>query len=718
MWELSEEAFKSRLRAHDFSHLDMVDIEDRRLNQVLRLGTGSAYYLGLVFAELSRPEMSAALFRLQAKKGDSPWAEESLVAGLQLLMDKKLYDEAEKLSRKAFRKAPHAYHRAQFSFFRLQALYRQEKDEELLAAADEALVAPYRTQLTELQIQEIALFQAVSTYRLSRRGWPERFLALFTEHPMSDIHIRAYRFLIYDPTVMETFTPTQQALLEGKYALAGGERARGIDLLEQSLGADASLLSAGTVLVQELGFAYQYAGDYSRGSSFLSGIASELPIETRLAAQEFAGRLARKAGNRQEARDLLLKTALATEDPRQRDRCLWFCLDIHLDTSIQDALEDIRLYGPLWDQADYFDDLLGELVTAVLDEGREEELRELAGLISEIASPAARLRLAYIQTRLIGSSPQADLLQTSLPKVTAEWGDVSHRYYGFLLALLNGDDLLPWLFAPEETSDNGTDATGRRDRKTKERRASQHRTTDAFALGFFDYGLYTHGYQWAVENPRALSGETLLAASRRLVEAQLYPEAMRLMSVSLAEERRLPNPEEARLLYPNAFHDFLKARSEEEDIPIFLLYSLVREESFFDPDSESAAGAVGLTQLMEVTALDMARLLGLEEIDRRDPETNLLLGSHHFGRLYRRLEDIPKTLAAYNAGLSRLRDWESRFADLPMDLFVEAIPFAETRHYIRKLLLSSVMYAWIYRNDDPASIARLFFPELPAEGQP
>jgi soluble lytic murein transglycosylase len=187
---------------------------------------------------------------------------------------------------------------------------------------------------------------------------------------------------------------------------------------------------------------------------------------------------------------------------------------------------------------------------------------------------------------------------------------------------------------------------------------------------------------------------------------------MRLVSVSLAEERRLPHPEEAELLYPKAFSDFIEAGSDEEDIPSFLLYSLVREESFFDPDNESAAGAVGLTQLMEVTASDMARLLGIGEVDRRDPQTNLILGFHHFGRLYRRLEDIPKALAAYNAGLSRVRDWESRFADLPMDLFVEAIPFAETRHYVRKLLLSSVMYAWIYQGEGPSSIAGLFFPEI------
>jgi soluble lytic murein transglycosylase len=237
--------------------------------------------------------------------------------------------------------------------------------------------------------------------------------------------------------------------------------------------------------------------------------------------------------------------------------------------------------------------------------------------------------------------------------------------------------------------------------------------TEAFVEGFFDYGLYTRGYQWAVDNSGIFTAETLLAASRRLTEAGLYPLAMRLMSVSLAEARRFPNPAEARILFPKAFQTLIEPRAEEEGIPAYLLYSLVREESFFDADSESKAGAVGLTQLMQVTATDMAELLDLAEVDRRDPETNLLLGSHHLGRLYRRLEDIPKTLAAYNAGLSRVRDWESRFADLPMDLFVEAIPFAETRHYIRKLLLSCVMYAWIYQDEDPAAVGHLFFPELP-----
>ena len=68
----------------------------------------------------------------------------------------------------------------------------------------------------------------------------------------------------------------------------------------------------------------------------------------RLEAQEMAGRLHRKAGNGDLASELLAKTALATADPDQRDRCLWYRLDIRMADSVQAAFEDLRRFGGLW----------------------------------------------------------------------------------------------------------------------------------------------------------------------------------------------------------------------------------------------------------------------------------------------------------------------------------------------------------------------------------
>jgi soluble lytic murein transglycosylase len=143
-----------------------------------------------------------------------------------------------------------------------------------------------------------------------------------------------------------------------------------------------------------------------------------------------------------------------------------------------------------------------------------------------------------------------------------------------------------------------------------------------------------------------------------------------------------------------------------------VFFALVREESYFDPLIVSRSGAVGLTQLMSETSADSARWLRMEEYDVRDPYQNLILGGHHFSRLLARLEDIPKALMAYNAGLSRLRGWERSFAGLPADLLVEAVPFPETRNYVRKILVSAVYYGALYYQSPLEETVLLFFPGL------
>jgi len=166
------------------------------------------------------------------------------------------------------------------------------------------------------------------------------------------------------------------------------------------------------------------------------------------------------------------------------------------------------------------------------------------------------------------------------------------------------------------------------------------------------------------------------------------------------------------LMYPQAFGKQIGRLAKSEDIPASVFFALVREESYFDPQIVSRSGAVGLTQLMPEAAGDSARRLRMEEYDLRDPEQNLRLGARHFSRLLSRLEDIPKALMAYNAGLSRLRSWERNFPGLPTDLLVEALPYPETRNYVRKILVSTVYYGGLYYDQSLEETVFLFFPGL------
>jgi soluble lytic murein transglycosylase len=67
---------------------------------------------------------------------------------------------------------------------------------------------------------------------------------------------------------------------------------------------------------------------------------------------------------------------------------------------------------------------------------------------------------------------------------------------------------------------------------------------------------------------------------------------------------------------------------------------------------------------------------------------------------------------AYNAGLSRVRGWERRFADFPDHLLAEALPYRETRNYLHKILVSAIYYGYLYQRQDPWETVLSFFPEL------
>ena len=132
-----------------------------------------------------------------------------------------------------------------------------------------------------------------------------------------------------------------------------------------------------------------------------------------------------------------------------------------------------------------------------------------------------------------------------------------------------------------------------------------------------------------------------------------------------------------------------------------LLFALARAESGFDPGARSGRGALGLMQIMPATARRVASLADIRYGgygDLRDPVKNLTIGQAYIEQLLRE-EPSRRSLVhlalAYNAGLGRLRRWQqrlARFEDDPL-LFLESVPVAESRLYVKKILAN----LWAYR---------------------
>jgi soluble lytic murein transglycosylase len=144
----------------------------------------------------------------------------------------------------------------------------------------------------------------------------------------------------------------------------------------------------------------------------------------------------------------------------------------------------------------------------------------------------------------------------------------------------------------------------------------------------------------------------------------------------------------ADVLFPR--HPLLTGRPQAA-----LLHAIGRQESGFDPEAVSSAGARGLLQLMPATAERTARKAGLPvatDALTRDPAYNAELGARHIDDLLARFDGSRLlAIAAYNAGAGRIDEWIERFGDprgRSVDVvdWIERIPFGETRNYVQRVI--------------------------------
>jgi len=156
-----------------------------------------------------------------------------------------------------------------------------------------------------------------------------------------------------------------------------------------------------------------------------------------------------------------------------------------------------------------------------------------------------------------------------------------------------------------------------------------------------------------------------------------------------------------RFLFPPAYFDLAVRFSAPARLDPRFLLAIAREESWFEADVVSSAGAVGLAQLLPTTAERVSRQLGdrvLVEGGLTNPATNLRLGASYFAGLVREFEGSSLLAAAgYNAGEAAVEKWRPFYSPADVANFIESISYTETRGYVKKILRSY----WIYRSIYP-----------------
>ncbi|WP_304638455.1 transglycosylase SLT domain-containing protein [Pseudomonas sp.] len=148
--------------------------------------------------------------------------------------------------------------------------------------------------------------------------------------------------------------------------------------------------------------------------------------------------------------------------------------------------------------------------------------------------------------------------------------------------------------------------------------------------------------------------------------------------------------------FPLAFKEPITAQARARQLNSTWVFAITRQESAFMVDARSHAGAMGLMQLMPGTARETAQRYGIPLRNPNDvllPERNIALGTAYLSQLHNQFKgNRVLASAAYNAGPGRVRQWTRDIDELPSDVWIETIPFDETRHYVQSVLSYAVIY--------------------------
>jgi len=159
---------------------------------------------------------------------------------------------------------------------------------------------------------------------------------------------------------------------------------------------------------------------------------------------------------------------------------------------------------------------------------------------------------------------------------------------------------------------------------------------------------------------------------------------------------KTPHRSDYSLRFPMPYKQQVLEHAQARKLDPSLIYGVMRRESLFDPLARSSVGALGLMQLMPSTARNVASSLGMKRPRKSDilhVENNIRFGTQYLRNVMNRFDNnVALAAAAYNAGPGNVKKWLPRDQTMEADLWVETVPFKETRNYVQAVLAYSTVF--------------------------
>lgn len=711
------------LAARDYSFLDGIDVS--RYGEVLDAGEGAPFYFGLHLAGAGKAAEARGMFTLGAKKCEEPWrtlcleeltktgsAEERLETVHFLLRER----ENALSDKDARAKRPKK---------------GSGKEDSSVAADDtgaERSIGALRDLETELSLETGSYDRSSVDVRLwfySRpmtRALTELVSSLPEGLPAEFYGIAATRASVYRREYGSAWSAAKGILKAGikdalyrpvlsdfcKAALYGASdpatAAEFLDALRTgSSGAGetgASTPSATSVTpaasaVPDAPYllAFYSARLYNAAADRRIAVAAQSKVSGARAKAALAAKALRAVA----AERFEIAYALAVTGT-DRDTALWYLLKDAASASTTAAgvkafLEKTVYCASRWENPEFFSDILDEFIVARVAARDLDSLAKLYRTLSGSVDNETFARVAY----LAAQSGKLDEAQKTEALRAAFEGDHASLYYRVMAA---------------EALDLpiGDSASLYRARKAAFRKPLGGEEAEKVLSGFIDFKLPELVYPEAQERYPGLPLKLAESLASRLEAEGEWASGIRLMVYSFHESPEPITDADLALIYPRPWLPEVAAAAKQYGLPEYLLYAMIRSESLFSPTVHSGAGAIGLTQLMKPTASEIAWRLKASEYDLADPATNITFGAYYLSEMIRRMDGraLP-ALFAYNAGITRVRAWQKDATGLSDDLFLESLPYGETREYGRKVLAAAAVYGYLYYQKSPGQVVRELF---------
>ena len=436
-----------------------------------------------------------------------------------------------------------------------------------------------------------------------------------------------------------------------------------------------------------------------RADTWLARLTEKGRDRDSSAAAFLTGSLAEREAQWERALMSYRNAAILADSDEEIRRSQWYELRLLIRQESSDSvLAFLRERVDAWDESDYFDDLLDEFYTLLIRSRQWKKLDETVSFLLD-----TRLRTPVAQgLYLLNQAVEARFLEKPdyLSGEILKEG-LSRDPLGYY-ALLGSPGEWPFKIT-------GQDSFSRESVKQEEGPDKVYKLL--LQAGKEDLS-------WSLWNRRLdpLDPDTVAMFCNTFFREQDFFRCIRFAGYWFY---RWPPDLAVNLipwLYPVDGELPVREYSRQTGLPEELILGVIRRESAFNRTIESHAGAVGLMQVMPSTASDLASRYRMNDWDLQNPSDNIRLGSLYLNWLKERYwtGNLAEILIAYNGGGGNLRRWKRQSRGVPEQLFIQSIPYSETRNYVRKVIVAAGTYRYLNTGEPPAEWIEQFFLSFPA----